>query len=88
MLLFYLDLSMLCYLCKNKANRDVVVFVPLCCVQCARFNILSSFFSETKCKPTTTNTGGGGGGGCFTTQLISTCKNSGTFEGKNKQLTD
>ena len=25
--------------------------VQLCCVHCARFYILSSFFSETKCKP-------------------------------------
>jgi len=25
--------------------------VRLCCVHCARFDILSSFFSETKCKP-------------------------------------
>ena len=25
--------------------------VQLCCVHCASFNILYSFFSETKCKP-------------------------------------
>ena len=25
--------------------------VQLCCVHCTRFNILSSFFSEAKCKP-------------------------------------
>ena len=25
--------------------------VQLCCIHCARFDILSSFFSETKCKP-------------------------------------
>ena len=25
--------------------------VPHCCIHCAGFNILSSFFSETKCKP-------------------------------------
>ena len=25
--------------------------VQFCCVHCARFDILSSFFSETKCKP-------------------------------------
>ena len=25
--------------------------VPLCCVHCARFDILTSFFSEAKCKP-------------------------------------
>ena len=25
--------------------------VQLCCVHCARFDILSSLFSETKCKP-------------------------------------
>ena len=25
--------------------------VPICCVHCAPFDILSSFFSETKCKP-------------------------------------
>ena len=32
--------------------------VQLCCVHCARFDILSSFFSETKCKPAKKNTGG------------------------------
>ena len=36
------------------------------------------FFSETKCKPAKKNTGE-----CFTTKLKSTCKNSGTCEGKN-----
>ena len=43
--------------------------VQLCCVHCARFDILSSLFSETKCKPAKKIQGE-----CFTT--------SGTFEGK------
>ena len=30
---------------------DLNALVQLCCVHCARFNILSLFFSETKCKP-------------------------------------
>ena len=51
--------------------------VQLCCVHCARFDILSSFFSETKCKPAKKIQGE-----CFTTSSKSTLKNSGTFEGK------
>ena len=51
--------------------------VQLCCVHCARFDILSSFFSETKCEPAKKIQGE-----CFTTSSKSTCKNSGTFEGK------
>ena len=31
--------------------------VRLCCVHCPRFDILSSFFSETKCKPAKKITG-------------------------------
>ena len=53
--------------------------VQLCCIHCARFDILSSFFSETKCKPAKKIQGK-----CFTctNSSKSTCKNSGTFEGK------
>ena len=51
--------------------------VQLCCVYCARLDILSSFFSETKCKQDKKIRGE-----CFTTSSKSTCKNSGTFEGK------
>ena len=51
--------------------------VQLCCVHCARFDILSWFFSETKCKPAKKIQGE-----CFTTSSKSKCKNSGTFEGK------
>ena len=32
--------------------------VQFCCVHCACFDILSSFFSETKCEPAKKNTGG------------------------------
>ena len=39
--------------------------VPLCCVHCAHFNMLSLFFSETKCKPAKKNTGE-----CFTINFI------------------
>ena len=49
----------------------------LCCIHCALFDILSSVFSETKCKPAKKIQGE-----CFTTSSKSTCKNSGTFEGK------
>ena len=31
--------------------------VLLCCIHCAPFNILSSFFSEIKCKPAKKHTG-------------------------------
>ena len=51
--------------------------VQLCCIHCARFDILSSFFSETKCKPAKKIQVE-----CFTTSSKSTCKNSGIFEGK------
>ena len=51
--------------------------VQLCCVHCARFDILSSFFSETKCNQPKKILGE-----CFTTLSKSTCQNSGTFEGK------
>ena len=51
--------------------------VQLCCVHCARFDILSSFFSKTKCKPAKKIHGE-----CFTTSSKSTSKHSGTFEGK------
>ena len=51
--------------------------VQVYCVHCARFDILSSLFSETKCKPAKKIQGE-----CFTTSSKSTCKNSGTIEGK------
>ena len=51
--------------------------VQLCCIHCARFDILSWFFSETKRKPAKKIQGE-----CFTTSSKSTCKNSGSFEGK------
>ena len=54
--------------------------VQLCCVHCARFDILSLFFSETKCKPAKKTKKIQGE--CFTTSSKSTCKNLGTFEGK------
>ena len=44
--------------------------VQLCCVHCACFDILSSLFSETKCKPAKKIQGE-----CFTTSSKSTCKN-------------
>ena len=55
------------------------VLVRLCCVHCAcfRINIFPSFFSETKCKPAKKIQRE-----CFATSSESTCKNSGTFEGK------
>ena len=39
-------------------NTSLNAVVQLCCVHCARFDILSLFFSETKCKPAKKNTGG------------------------------
>ena len=51
--------------------------VQLCCVHFTGFDILSLFFSETKCKPAKKIQGE-----CFTTSSKSTCKNSGSFEGK------
>ena len=48
--------------------------VQLCCVHCARFDILSSFFSEAKCKPAKKIQGE-----CFTTSSKSACKNPGIF---------
>ena len=51
--------------------------LQLCCVHCARFDILSSVFSETKCKPAKKIQGK-----CFSTSSKCTCKNSDTFEGK------
>ena len=51
--------------------------VQLCSVHCARFGILSSFFQkQSATQPKKIQ------GECFTTSLKSTCKNSGTFEGK------
>ena len=51
----------------------VNALVQLCCVHCARFDIMSSFFSKTKCKPAKKIRGE-----CFTTSSKTTC----TFEGK------
>ena len=51
--------------------------VQLCCVHCACFDILSSFFSEAKCKQAKNIQGE-----CFTTSSKSSCENSGTFVGK------
>ena len=63
---------------NNAKFKEWFSLVPPHCVHCARFDILSSFFSETKCQTAKKNTGE-----CFTTKLKSTCKNSGTFEEKN-----
>ena len=62
---------------NTRKFKEWFSLVPPRCVHCARFDILSSFFSETKCKTAKKNTGE-----CFTTKLKSTCKNSGTFEEK------
>ena len=43
----------------NLVKKNILLYlffgwnalVPLCCVHCARFDILTSFFSEAKCKP-------------------------------------
>ena len=72
----------ICFLIKQKnillhRYSGWNALVLFCCGHCARLNILSLFFSETKCKPGKRNTGE-----CCTTWLKSTCKNSGTFEGE------
>ena len=36
---------------EKKETKKNPLVLP-CCVHCARFDILSSFFSETKCEPT------------------------------------
>ena len=51
--------------------------VQLCCIHYACFDILSLFFSETKCKSAKKIQEE-----CFTNSLKSTCRNLGTFEGK------
>ena len=61
---------------KNKKTKKNPLVLP-CCVHCARFDILSSFFSETKSKPAKTNTGE-----CFTTYLKHMQKTQALLKGK------
>ena len=62
---------------KPMSRKFKEWFSPVapCCVHCACLDILSLFYSETKCKTAKKNTVE-----CFTTKLKSTCKTSGTFE--------
>ena len=70
---------------QRTTNENVLV--PLCCIHCGRFNILSSFSPETKRKLLVAKKQLiYKYRGMFTTSLKSKSKNSGTLEGKKIHL--